>query len=130
MVLTPGSPNPIMRYFWRAANLAKHSDHSLHKMGAVLVRNGNVIGGGWNQNKTHPRSKNRYRTIHAELAALIYVGRVEGYLGADMYVVRITRGDSMATSKPCRDCMVLIKEAGIKSVTYIDDKGEIVNERL
>jgi len=36
----------------------------------------------------------------------------------------------MATSKPCKDCMILIKEAGLSSVTYIDTQGKICRTNL
>lgn len=47
-----------------------------------------------------------------------------------MYVVRLTRGGALATSKPCPRCMVYIKEARVESVTFIDEHGEIATEEL
>lgn len=125
MVLAhPTSPHPALTYLKKAAFVARASLHPVHKMGAVVVKNGNTLGIGWNKNKTHPRSKNReYPTIHAELAALIRAGFAQE---ADMYVVRVTKGGSMGTSKPCRFCFELLREAKVKSVTFIDEKGEIV----
>jgi len=98
-------------------------------MGAVVVRNGNLIGGGSNQNRSHPRSKAYEHMIHAELAALLSAGLVQGTAYGDLYVVRITRGGAMATSKPCNDCMDLIHEAGISSIIYIDSQGIIRKEK-
>ncbi len=97
-------------------------------MGAVIIKNGKPIAAGFNKNRTHPRAKNYTRKIHAELDALI------GYRlpaeKADIFVVRITNGGTMATSKPCRDCWILLKEAGLKTATYIDGNGVICREKL
>lgn len=114
-----------------AERFAERSDHPLHKMGAVVVRNGNLIGAGCNKNHSHPRSKSYENMIHAELAAILNAGQIWGTIpNGDLYVVRVTKGRSLATSKPCNDCMDLIKEAGIDSVTYIDEKGEVKTEEL
>jgi deoxycytidylate deaminase len=129
LVKTP-SNSPALRYLQMAANVSRSSDHTLHKMGAVIVRGGNVISVGCNKNRTHPMSKNYYRTIHAELDAMIAAGFVHGTYDGKMYVVRMTKGGAMATSKPCKDCWVLLKQAGILKVTFINGKGEIVSERV
>lgn len=126
----PLGRNPASRYLRRAERAAMFSTHPVHKMGAVIIRNGNLIGGGWNKNHSHPRSRSYAHTIHAELAAIIMAGWWHGTLDADLYVVRITKAGSMATSKPCSDCMDLIRDAGIKSVTYISETGEVETERL
>lgn len=114
-----------------AAEYAKRSEHSMYKMGAVIMRRHLITAYGWNKNKTHPRAKNYTRKIHAELAALIASRLSEtreirsDLKNSDMYVARLTNGGFLATSKPCDDCMVLIQEVGIKSVTYIDEGGRV-----
>jgi deoxycytidylate deaminase len=121
----------IPKYFRWAKNAATHSDHNVHKMGAVIIDAGRCVTHGHNKNRTHPRSKSEF-SIHAELDALLgerWESDVS-FFRMDMYVVRITKGGKLATSKPCEDCMVLIKEAGLKSVTYINEEGEIIVERL
>lgn len=129
-ILTPAAPASALAYLRKAAGVATESDHGIYKLGAILVKNGNVVGIGWNQNKTHPKAKNYTRLMHAELDAIITAGCSNGTLGTDMYVARITKGGKMATSKPCRDCWILLKEAGLKSVTYIDEGGLICSEKL
>lgn len=110
-----------------ALRFAATSDHPLHKLGAVLIKNGNLIGYGVNKNRTHPRSPHIF-CIHAEVDALIkYRFEVESI---HMFVIRMTRGGSVGTSKPCAKCMVLIREAGIESVTYIDENGRVKKEEL
>jgi deoxycytidylate deaminase len=120
-------------YLRWAAAYAAQSDLYMHKMGAVIVRNGNLYAGGWNKKRSHPQSKSYMHFIHAELAAIINSANQIGTLtgsNADMYVMRITRGGAMATSKPCKECWVLLKEAGLRSVTFIDVAGKIIQERL
>lgn len=120
------APASALTYLKRAAFIAQASEHGIYKMGAVAVRHGNVVAIGWNKNRTHPRAKNFTRKIHAELAAIIG----HNVDASDMYVVRITKGGKMATSKPCRDCEVLLKEAGLKSVTYISEGGLVCSTKF
>jgi deoxycytidylate deaminase len=133
MVLAePTPPSPALTYLQRAAYYAARSEHGIYKMGAIVIGDRKVQAFGWNKNKTHPRALNYTRKIHAELAALIgerWHGAIS-LLNMDMYVVRLTNGGKLATSKPCRDCMILIKEAGIKSVTFIDEGGNICTLKL
>lgn len=112
-----------------AANVARNSEHGIYKMGAIIIYSGQMIALGWNKNKSHPKAMNYTRKIHAELSAL--VGFRDGDLaGGDMYVVRVTNGGAMATSRPCKYCMVLISEAQLASVTYIDEQGKVITEEL
>ena len=118
-----------------AAEYAKRSEHSMYKMGAVIFRKNQVVSIGWNKNRTHPKAKNYTRKIHAELAALISsriprLTYIDTLKGTDMFVARLTKGGFLATSKPCRDCMVLIAEAGIETVTFIDEQGKICLMKL
>jgi deoxycytidylate deaminase len=127
VILNPSQEVP--QYLDWAGKYATRSEHGIYKVGAVIVYKGKFLAGGWNKNKTHPRAKNYTTKIHAELAALI-AHRHESLIFADMYVARRTNGGALATSKPCRDCMVLIREAGLKSVTFISENGIIITERL
>ena len=120
---------PALTYLKIAARHAMHSEHGIYRMGAIVIRKGRIIAYGFNKNRTHPRALNFTRKIHAELAALIMADRGDTY-NSDMYIVRITNGGRLATSKPCRDCEILLKEAGIKSVTYIDKEGLICTQKL
>lgn len=122
--------NSTSRYLRLAANTAIRSDHSIHKMGAIVVRKGHIIGWGYNKNRSHPKSKSYEHMIHAELAALLNAGFIEGTADADLYIVRITKGGSMATSKPCNDCMDLIKEAGIRNITFVCENGTVKKEEV
>jgi tRNA(Arg) A34 adenosine deaminase TadA len=125
----PLGRNPASTYLKAAAVYARQSEHGIYKMGAVIVGKHWFVF-GFNKNRTHPKAKNYTRKIHAELAAILQAARTWGTWDTDMYVVRITNSGAMATSKPCKDCWILLKEAGIRSVTFIDKDGKICTEKL
>lgn len=127
MILDPSIK--VSRWFRWALEAAKDSEHGIYRMGAVIVNNGKLVAIGHNKNKTHPDAKNYTTKIHAELDALIG-WRTRNVVDGHMHVVRLTNGGSLATSKPCKHCMILIKEAGLNSVTYIDEHGMIVTDKV
>lgn len=47
-----------------------------------------------------------------------------------MYVVRITKDEygniKLSNSKPCRDCVEVIKSSGIKKVIYSTNEGVVI----
>ena len=44
--------------------------------------------------------------------------------GMDMYVVRINSRGHFMSSRPCKTCQILIKEAGINQVYYTEDAND------
>jgi len=119
---------PIPRGIRWAIGYAAQSEHPVHRVGAVLVANGNLHVGGFNKNKTHPQSPHKF-CIHAEVDVLL---KARDFLNNyHLFVARLTKGEQVATSKPCPMCMIYIREAGgIDTVTYIDEKGEVKTEEL
>jgi deoxycytidylate deaminase len=111
----------LMRYTVAvASNSVEPNRH-----GAVIVRKSVPISTGWNKNKTHPAAVNYYsRCIHAELAAIIALNRVD-LTGTHIYVARIMRskGEPLGLSRPCKQCMTMIHDAGIKRLYYTDRQG-------
>lgn len=108
------------RFFKLAEKLAQKSDHPDHKHGAVLVRKNNVIGLGFNQIKTHTKSPNEFRMIHAEFSAILNSG-LEDFSSCELYVVRKRKNGELANSKPCNSCRKMIISLGIKVVYYSTD---------
>jgi len=45
-------------------------------------------------------------------------------------VIRYLKNDSFGMSKPCPECMMAIKDAGIKRINYFDYDGNFHSERL
>jgi len=100
------------------------------RLGAVVARKNIPISFGWNKPfKTHPRSRSRFQSIHAELDAILGA-TIEQTNGATLYVVRLLRNGRLAHSRPCEDCMRLIHQAQIRTVVFVNDKGELTHERI
>lgn len=105
------------KFFDIAKKLSKKSTY-VHQLGAVVVKKRKPVGFGYNQpNKTHPKSNNRFQTLHAELHAILGLTK-EDTSGATIYVYREHKNGLPANSKPCEFCQMIIKEAGIKRVCY------------
>lgn len=104
------------KFFDLARTLSKHSEHSTHKHGCVIVNKSRVISVGFNKMKTTTKSTHPYPTIHAEMDA-IFKARTD-LRGTTLYVYRGTKDGSPSSSKPCEHCMKVIKEAGIKKIFY------------
>ena len=108
------------RLFDIARSMSKKSKYC-HQLGAVIAKKNKVMSVGFNNPyKTHPRSNNRFKTIHAELDAILGLAK-EDLVGSTIYVYREHKDGSPANSKPCQYCQMLIKQAGIKKVCYTDD---------
>lgn len=111
-----------LKHFQLAQRLSRKSCYH-HKVGAVVVKKNKVLGVGYNKPyKTHPRSTNKYNTIHAELDAILDCSRDE-LLGADIYVFREGSNQAPRLAKPCIHCHQLLKEVGISTVFYSDNDG-------
>lgn len=109
------------KYMRLAKLMSKHSAYK-HKLGACIVLKNKVLGLGYNKAQTHTKSPSPYKTLHAEVAALINAGRLD-LDGAKCYVYREHKDKSMANSKPCKHCESMLKEFGITTVYYTDEQG-------
>jgi tRNA(adenine34) deaminase len=101
-------------YMHRALQLAEHARDAENEVpvGAVMVRDGQIVGLGWNRNITLHDP-----TAHAEIMALRAAGeKVANYriVGATLYV----------TLEPCAMCAMALVHARIGRVVYgtIDPK--------
>ena len=94
-----------------ALKVAERGQHPIYKMGAVVARRGSIISTGFN-----------HREIHAEASA---IGRRD-VRGCDIYVARLRRGKS----RPCKECMALLKLSGIRKFFYFDECGHISSEKI
>lgn len=99
-----------------------------YRLGCVIVRKNRILSVGWNRSKTHPKSKTKYHTVHAEFDAIHRCG--ESLRGASLFVCRSTPGGKLALSRPCSTCMEVIKYAGITTIYYTDIDGNWVRECL
>ena len=103
----------------RARVLAQKSDMN-QNLAAIIIQGGKILGSGFNQRIDYNHSH------HAEIKALKSMRRQKRTpKGADIHVYRFRADGTYGLAKPCRDCMIAIKEAGIKRVFYSDYDGSM-----
>lgn len=123
-----------LSYFKIAGAVSEMSDHPQYKIGAAVVLKHRVVSSGTNSDtKTHPLQKqyNRYRftadsphKCHAELIALLPLIRDSVDLSnASIFVYREHKNHKLACARPCKSCMKLIRDVGIKRVFYTTEDG-------
>lgn len=91
-------------------------------MGTVIKKGGAVQSIGWNIKKSDPLFLDDHSncSVHCEVHAL----RQMNYKahGCIMFIARQLKGGGIGLAKPCANCQVIIKDSGIKRVTFtIDD---------
>lgn len=121
-------------FFAVADKVSELSNHPNAQLGCVVVEHGRIISSGSNSyTKTHPLQKklDKFRfsedstgKLHSEVAALLPLlnARVD-LRKASIYVSRRLKNGSLAMARPCKSCMRLIKNVGIKRVYYTTDAG-------
>lgn len=98
--------------------------HTTHAHIAVIVKRGKIISIASNSIGSRSRGCGYHeRTIHAERAALKKVGDLRQLDGADLIVLRRTKGSKeIGNSEPCHSCKChlekCMREYGLKSVYY------------
>jgi len=120
--------NRQRRFFEIAKKVARTSKASQFKFGVLIIKNGQIVSLGSNHpGKTHPKSKTRNSLIHAEFNAVIN-GRQNLY-GSDIYIWRSGSSEQQLIATPCKDCMNLIREVGIKKIfhtTGLEDQFNLI----
>ena len=48
----------------------------------------------------------------------------------DILVIRINREGKLCNSRPCNQCIITLKNIGVKKVYYSNDDGKIIHEKL
>lgn len=109
--------------FFRLAKRMSLLSPSPYKIGCAIIKKRWIISLGFNNmTKTHPKATHPFKTLHAEMHALIGLS-LEETKGATAYVYREYKDGSLAMSRPCDPCMLALKTAGIKRVCYTDSDG-------
>lgn len=130
------------RFFNVAKAISKTSDfHGAH-IGCAIVYKKNILSVASNSEKTHSlqRQYNRFRNfdidkspakVHSEVHALSWlIGKDIDWSQVELYVYRETQKGCPAISKPCKSCMKLIYDLGIKTIFYINEYGDYVKEKI
>lgn len=126
--------NTDYRYFYKARQIATISDYNKVHIGCVAVYQGQIIGVGFNCNKTHPTQKfyNRYRDhsdtllpkLHAEISCLNQIRNLDiNFSKVKLYIYRIRKDQPYGLARPCPSCMAAIKDLGIKEIYYTTNDG-------
>ena len=122
----------INRYLEIAKREALLSISAIHRHGAVIVQGNYIVSRGRNRTKSHPVQKkyDTYRAyrdcftsnIHAEIDALIRSGNMD-LSGSEIFLYRVTKGNNVGISKPCKACERALQDAGVSYVYYTDVSG-------
>ena len=117
------------------------SDFKQVHIGCIAVYKGHILAVGYNTNKTHPLQKkyNKFRKMynskfepvpksHAEISCLSQIKDMDlDFSKIKLYIYRENKNGNLAICRPCKACMKLIDELGIKKIFYTVDGG-FVNE--
>lgn len=106
-------------YFHLAKSASELSTHHQFQVGAVIV-NKKPVSVGANLAKTHPifaNEENGVYSIHAEVKAVLSCPRSK-LRGAEIWVYREKADGTVGMSKPCKNCLAVLAESGIKKVYY------------
>lgn len=132
------------KYFMKARQAATISNYKNIHVGCVAVYQGNIIGIGYNCNKTHPSQKyyNKYRScdysrtgellpkLHAEIKCINSIRNLDIHFHkVKLYIYRIRKNQPFGLSRPCPSCMAAIQNIGIRDIYYTSDHG-YMHERL
>lgn len=103
---------------FRTAKLVSELSECKVHVGAVLCNKKRPISVGYNCNKSHPKySTELKRTIHAEVSAIIHSGR-DTLEGSTIFVFRSTHDGIPAMSRPCSECLKVLKAYGVTTMYY------------
>jgi deoxycytidylate deaminase len=116
-----------MKYYSLLKKLSLLSDHSKHMMSCIIVKQGRIIGKGFNTISTHPESKHNFKCRHAEFNAFISAQR--NIKGSTVYVFRENKNGIPSIAKPCSSCHALLVKNGAKLVVY-SFEGSYKEEKL
>jgi pyrimidine deaminase RibD-like protein len=82
-----------------------------HRVGAVVVRGGQVISKGYNRGRRH-----------AEISALARLWPSER-VDTVVYVARPLYEAEYGLARPCEDCLNAMRRAGVKKVFFSAEEG-------
>lgn len=110
-----------LRWLSKAVQVAQGALHSKWRVGAVIVKNGRVLGYGSNRYRNNPaRVELRGVSYHAEEVAIRRSGNVAG---ATIYVARVTKSGMIGLATPCIRCQNMLVEYNVSSVIWTEPMG-------
>jgi deoxycytidylate deaminase len=97
-----------------------------NKHAAGLLYNKNIVYYGINK---YIKKNEYYKTIHAEVNLLKSIPFIK-LNGRDIIVIRVNKNGRLRNSRPCNDCIDILKKLGIRRVHYSDSDGNILVEQV
>jgi len=93
---------------------------------ATLLKRGKPLRTRNNLKKTHPylAKFTEYPYLHAESHVVLSYG-VDNCKGLDIYVTRTLKDGTLTMAKPCKVCMRILQDVGIRNVFYTNWKGKV-----
>jgi deoxycytidylate deaminase len=94
------------------------------RMGASLYAGSRLLSLGANRWCTHPASDNKYfnRSFHAENVALVRRKHYDIISRLTMYIGRMREDGTIGCSRPCNNCLELMRLAGVRRVWFYDEQ--------
>lgn len=116
------------KYIREAISIAQMSNMT-HKLGAIIIKSGKIVGKGFNISNRTRILKHDNISIHAEINAIynylkskkIFTLKTD-LSDVQLLVIRYANG-RCASSKPCTLCLKVIRSLGIKKIHYANDNG-------
>lgn len=128
------------KFFNKAKNVAAISDVAQTHIGCIAVYQRQIIGLGYNCNKTHPiqkkydrfrelnlegcRGVSRLHSLHAEMNCINQIRNLDvNFSNVKLYIYRQRKDQPWGLSRPCPACMAAIKDLGIRDIYYTTNDG-------
>ena len=112
------------KYYIKVAQLCANNSYALKlKVGAVIVKDDQIISDGFNGTPCGFENRCETKNINGELQTLPYVLHAESnaILKCAKYGKSTKDSTLYITHSPCIDCAKLIIQAGISRVVYLED---------
>lgn len=94
-----------------------------HKHGAVIFKNGKIIGAGYNNPMTTKKTS-RPVSIHSEKDCMKGL-RGDQIYGSNILAIRVTNTGNLSHGAPCSGCSRLMKRKGVERVFWFDTEGNM-----
>lgn len=122
----------------RAASLHSNGPQCGYRLGAALYAGSILLAFGFNDwHKTNPNADNiLYNSnTHAEAMCLVRRCHYDNPKNLILYISRSTTNSRQtkkenACSRPCKNCMGLIKTAGVRRIRFYDEDGIAVEVKI
>lgn len=127
--MKPSKIQNYMRLAEEEATKAERIPFCDYAMGCVIIKKGVPIASGHNTpynakafrlNRQHRKSLySKFFSLHAEMQAI--VSARQELRGAVVFVSghTIKNGNLLTCSKPCKNCMVVLRQCGVSAVYYM-----------